>query len=51
MSLKRLKKIGRLDLLKGYSEPKNYARWSRSRNLKLEKEKATFKPLDELRTA
>ena len=46
----RLQSIGRLDLLKEYKEPKNYARWSRPRNLKMNGKKATFKSLAELRT-
>lgn len=46
----RLKAIGKLDLLRQYKEPKNYARWSRPRNLTMEGKKATFKSLAELRT-
>jgi len=46
----RLKKIGRLDLLKRYNEPKNYAKWSRPRNLKMQNGKATFKSLAGMRT-
>lgn len=46
----RLKSIGKLDLLEQYNEPKNYAKWSRPRNLKLDGKKTTFKSLAELRT-
>jgi len=45
----RLKAIGKLDLLKSYKEPKNYAKWSKPRSLKLEEKKATFKSLAGLR--
>jgi ferredoxin len=38
----RLKKIGRLDLLDKYQEPKNYARWSRPRSLEMKGKEATF---------
>jgi len=41
----RLKNIGKLNLLEEYREPKNYAKWSRPRNLKMEGKKATFKSL------
>jgi len=38
----RLKKLGRLDLLRRYSEPKNNSRWARSRTLKVSPHEATF---------
>ncbi len=41
----RLKSIGKLDSLKQYREPKNYAKWSRPRNIKLDGGKATFQSL------
>lgn len=41
----RLKGIGRLDSMKQYVEPKNYAKWRKPRNLRLEGAKATFKSL------
>jgi len=46
----RLRDLGRLDMLKAYKEPKNYARWSKPRSLKLEEKKANFKSLAGLRT-
>jgi len=38
----RLKKLGRLDLLEGYQKPKNHAKWSRPRSLKVSPHEATF---------
>ena len=38
----RLKKLGRLDLLEGYRKPKNHAKWSRPRSLKVSPHEATF---------
>jgi hypothetical protein len=38
----RLKKLDRLDLLEPYHPPKNYARWSRPRALKVSPHEATF---------
>ena len=46
----RLKSINKLNLMEQYMEPKNYATWSKPRNLKLDKEKATFKSLAGLKT-
>jgi hypothetical protein len=38
----RLKKLDRLDLLESYQKPKNHARWSRPRSLKVSSYEATF---------
>jgi len=38
----RLKKLGRLDLMEQYQGPKNYAKWSRPRTLKVSPFEATF---------
>ena len=38
----RLKRLGRLDLLEGYQKPKNHAKWSRPRTLKVSPHEATF---------
>ena len=38
----RLKKLGRLDLIKPYQKPKNHAKWSRPRSLKVSPHEATF---------
>ena len=38
----RLKKLGRLDLIKGYMESKNNAKWARSRTLSVSPHEATF---------
>lgn len=38
----RLKKLDRLDLIKGYMEPKNNAKWARSRTLSVSPHEATF---------
>ena len=38
----RLKKLDRLDLMKPYQEPKNFARWSRPRSLRVSPSEATF---------
>lgn len=38
----RLKKLGRLDSLDAYQEPKNHARWSRPRAITVSPEQATF---------
>jgi hypothetical protein len=38
----RLRKLGRLDLLEGYQKPKNHAKWSRPRSLKVSPHEATF---------
>jgi hypothetical protein len=38
----RLKQLGRLDLLEGYQKPKNHAKWSRPRSLKVSPHEATF---------
>ena len=42
---KRLKDTGKLNLLEAYYEPKNYAKWSRARSLKVDGVEATFKSL------
>jgi len=41
----RLKQLGKLDNLRRYQEPKNYARWSRPRNLTIKEGELTFKSL------
>ncbi len=46
----RLKSKEKLNLMQQYQKPKNYARWSRPRQLNLEGSKATFKSLAGLRT-
>ncbi len=46
----RLKSLGKLDSLKQYKEPKNHAKWSRPRNIKLDGGKATFQSLAGKRT-
>ncbi len=38
----RLKKLDRLELLEAYQPPKNHARWSRPRTLKVSETEATF---------
>jgi hypothetical protein len=38
----RLKQLGRLDLLENYQKPKNHAKWSRPRSLKVSPNEATF---------
>ena len=38
----RLRKLDRLDLLKPYQKPKNHAKWSRPRSLKVSIHEATF---------
>ena len=38
----RLKKLDRLDLMKPYQNPKNYAKWSRPRSLTVSQYEATF---------
>ena len=38
----RLKKLGRLELLDPYQKPKNHAKWSRPRTLKVSETEATF---------
>jgi hypothetical protein len=38
----RLKKLGRLELLEAYQPPKNNARWSRPRSLKVSETEASF---------
>jgi hypothetical protein len=38
----RLKKLGRLDLIKGYMEPKHNSKWARSRTLSVSPHEATF---------
>jgi hypothetical protein len=38
----RLKKLGRLDLIKPYQDPKNHAKWSRPRTLRVSPHEATF---------
>jgi hypothetical protein len=38
----RLVKLGRLDLIKPYQNPKNHAKWSRQRSLKVSPYEATF---------
>jgi len=38
----RLKKLGRLELIKGYIEPKHNAKWARSRTLTVSPHEATF---------
>ncbi|MBN1384840.1 MAG: methylenetetrahydrofolate reductase C-terminal domain-containing protein [Elusimicrobia bacterium] len=46
---KRLKSIGRLDLMFNYQNPKNYSRWSKPRSLSLKERQAGFKSLAGLR--
>lgn len=46
----RLKKLGKLDLMDRYVEPKNFARWSKPRSLNVGQKKSTFKSLAGLRT-
>jgi hypothetical protein len=46
MIYERLKKLGRLDLLDSYREPKNYARFSKPRTLIVLPESATFRSQD-----
>jgi hypothetical protein len=46
----RLKSIGRLDLMDQYQEPKNYAKWSRPRSLRVGEKEATYKSLAGLST-
>ncbi len=41
----RLKKLGRLDMMKQYMEPKDNSKWSRPRSLSMEGSKATFRSL------
>jgi len=41
----RLKKLGQLDKMKKYVEPKDHSKWSRPRSLFMEGKKATFKSL------
>lgn len=38
----RLKKLGRLDLITAYQNPKNHAKWSRTRSLAVSPHEATF---------
>ncbi|MDM8542712.1 methylenetetrahydrofolate reductase C-terminal domain-containing protein [Desulfococcaceae bacterium HSG9] len=38
----RLMKLGRLDLIESYQKPKNHAKWSRPRSLKVSHHKASF---------
>ena len=42
---KRLKDIGKLDLMHSIHEPKNYSKWSKPRSLSLKENKAAFKSL------
>jgi hypothetical protein len=42
MIYERLKTLGRLELLNPYQQPKNHARWSRPRTLKVSEIEATF---------
>jgi hypothetical protein len=42
----RLKKLGRLDLLRSYQAPKNNAKWSRPRALKVTPHDAVFSSMD-----
>ena len=42
MIYERLKKLGRLELLDPYQKPKNHAKWSRPRSLKVSTTEATF---------
>ena len=42
---KRLKDIGKLELMYSARKPKNYSRWSRPRSLSLKENKAEFKSL------
>jgi hypothetical protein len=42
MIYERLKKLGRLELLDPYQQPKNHAKWSRPRTLKVSATEATF---------
>ena len=46
----RLKQLGQLDSLYEYREPKNYAKWSRPRSIKVEPTRATFKSLAGMHT-
>jgi hypothetical protein len=46
----RLKKHGRLDLLRPYQKPKNHARWSRPRKLTVSPHEAVFISMDGRRT-
>ena len=46
MIYERLKKHGRLDLLKPYRQPKNHAKWSRPRSLKVSPHEAVFCSMD-----
>ena len=46
----RLKSTGRLDCMSQYQEPKNYARFSKPRSLKLNERETTFKSLAGLNT-
>jgi hypothetical protein len=41
----RLKKLGQLDKMKMYIEPKDHSKWSRPRSLSIEGNKATFRSL------
>jgi ferredoxin len=41
----RLKKLGQLDKMKKYVEPKDHSKWSRPRSLIMEGKKSTFKSL------
>jgi len=46
----RLKKLGRLELMLPYREPKNFAKWSRPRSLQVSPTEATFCSQDGERT-
>ena len=46
MIYERLKKHDRLDLLKPYRQPKNHAKWSRPRSLKVSPHEAVFCSMD-----
>jgi hypothetical protein len=42
MIYERLQKLDRLELLESYQRPKNHAKWSRPRTLKVSETEATF---------
>jgi len=46
----RLEALGQLDRILEYQEPKNYARWSRPRHIRIDGSKVTFRSLDGFRT-
>jgi len=48
---KRLKDIGRLELMHSVRKPKNYSKWSKPRSLSLNENKAEFKSLGGIQSA